>query len=587
MEREIIKLLVQKLQQLQPQLGTTKQYTKWVNKYVDTMLIAIKQAITAKVDKSQLKENEFSFPKHKVSLAMGRYGNPQNYIYPLMQQHNETSLLLEVRDGFSYPNNSQLTVMRFNPIYEDLLMEELLNLKLEKNQQLMDDIELNYTHIINVDIASLRGYINKTKQDIAERKNGQRYNEVLLRNLSAAQQLMTMTHEADDRNPHSAYLLERYKTDDCGRIYGEGCSLQRMRKEVRDAALGVCHKYDFKACAFAVMASLAHTINPNLKIGAVLDYIKNRAKIRVRIAADTGIDEKLIKSIFSAVGFGAKLRNTHFSAIRRELAKHARQQHDSSVWLEKNAWNHLGNDEYERLVANQTFTYIYEDFQQINATILQHYGDKELVINGFVYSNIDPNAQKLDKNGKRKKKSDYRTNEQKLAWIYQACETLAREQFEQLSGQKALLTTHDCIYFKQKLPASAILNITDELQQTFPYLRFEYEPIYPITDKQTYDSRFAEADEYERQHKALIAAKSIEHKDYESIYGYNEKFLKPQDVKTEYDYEVARREQIMRDVGITEYNVGSSAAIADLCDDEDEYWEPAAERQYWSEAVVD
>jgi len=587
MESELKQALIEKLQQLQPHLKNKGTYEKCVNKYVDTMLIAIKQAVTAKMDKSHLKAKEFSFPKHKVSLAVGRYGSPQHYIYPLMQQHEATSLLLEVRGGFSYPNNSQLTVMRFNPIYEELLMEELLNLRLEKNQQLMDEIEQNYTHIINVDIASLHGYINKTKQDIAECRKGQQYSEALLRNLSAAQQLLTMAHEADARNPHSAYLLERYKTDDCGRIYGEGYSLQRMRKEVRDAALGVCHKYDFKACAFAVMASLALTINPTLKIGAVLDYIKNRAKIRLRIAAETGIDEKLIKSIFSAVGFGAKLRNTHFSAIRRELAKHARQQHDSSVWLEKDAWNHLGNDEYERLVANQAFTYIYEDFQQINATILQHYSDKELVINGFVYSNIDHNAHKLDKNGKRKKKSDYRTNEQKLAWIYQACETLAREQFEQLSGQKALLTTHDCIYFKQKLPASAILNITDELQQTFPYLRFEYEPIYPITDKQTYDSRFSEADEYERQHKALIAAKSIEHKDYESIYGFNTKYLKPQDVKAEYDCEVAHRERFMRDVGITEYNVGCTVAISDLCDDEDEYWEPATERQYWREAVVD
>ena len=66
-----------------------------------------------------------------------------------------------------------------------------------------------------------------------------------------------------------------------------------------------------------------------------------------------------------------------------------------------------------------------------------------------------------------------------------------------------------------------------------------------------------------------------------------ETYLKPQDVKTEYQYEIARREQFMRDVGITEYNIGSTAIVTDQCDDEDDYWEPSTERQYCRETVAD
>jgi hypothetical protein len=583
MKNELRQILREELRNAQPQIKSELLYSRCVNKYVDAMLIEIQRALALNIKGWNLNEHEFAFSAVRAKHAAKRTGTQQQYNYHLMQKHPSTALLLESRKGSCYRNGfSQLSVMRFNPIYEDLLMEELLNLRLEKNQQRLDDIEQNYTHTIDVDLKSLQGYINKTQQTLAASKMGQRYNEALLRNLAAAQQLTVMAHEADASNPQSAYLRERYETADSGRIYGQGYSLQRMNKEVRHAALGVCHKYDFQASAFAVMASLAHAIDKDLKIGAVLDYIKNRTKIRQRIATRTGISVELVKEIFTAMGFGAELKNNPYNAIRGALAKAARQQHDSSVRLDKDIWNNLGADAYARLIGDQTFMFLYEDLQQINATILRKFSDDDIVIGNAVYSEIDPNAEK------KGKKTNKRSDLQKLAWIYQAFETQAREEFEKLSGQKALLTTHDCIYFKQKLSSEAVLDITVQLQQTYPYLRFEHEAIYPITDQQTYDSRFAEQVEYERQHKELIAAKEAEHSGYKSIYGFNETFLKPQAVKTEYEYEMQRREQFMRDVGITEYNIGSTAIIAGECDeDENDYWEPSTDRQYWRETVVD
>jgi hypothetical protein len=480
--------------------------------------------------------------------------------------------------------------MRFNPIYEELLMEELQDLKLDRNEELMDDLEKTYTHIVDVDVASLRGYINKTKQSIAENKKGFHYKEALLRNLTAAKQLMVMVHEADERNPHSAYLLERYETADCGRTYGKGLSLQCMRKEVREAALGVCHQYDFKACAFAVMAGLAHAIDPSLKIGGVLDYVRLRAKIRERIAKEVNVDIKLVKSVITAIGFGAKLRNTQFGAIRKELMLYAQNAHDKSIWLEKEDWNKLGEEEYKCLLANQTFINIYNEFQLINSTIINYFDDDGFEINGFVYSKIDPHAKRLDKNGKRKKASDFRTNAQKLAWIYQAFETQAREQFEQLSEQKALLTTHDCIYFKQKLPVSLKHDILYQLQQTFKYLTFEYRLVRPIVDDETYKSRFAEQIEFEREHKERMKEQELIAANTDLTNAWQEIFLKPHDVKVEYDYETIRREQFLRDVGYSVIKIGDRTIISEphkVDDVDDDYWEPSTDRQYWREAVVD
>jgi len=410
-----------------------------------------------------------------------------------------------------------------------------------------------------VDIASLRGFITKCKQTIAANSKGRWYADAELRNLSAAQQLMAIVHEADASNPSSPYLRERYDTGDTGRTYGQGYSLQRMPKEVRHAALGVCHKYDFKACAFAVMASLAHAINPTLKISAVLDYIKKRAVIRKRIAAQTGIDEKLVKEIFTAMGFGAELKKNSHNAIWRALGKAARKKQDKSVWLEKEVYNKLGEGAYEILISNQTFMFIYEDLQQINKTILQKYNHNDIVIGNAVYSDIDPNWEK------KKKKTNKRTKLQKLAWIYQAFETLAREQFEELAQQKALLTTHDCLYFKRKLSSEQIKTITYDLQKTYRYLQFEHEPIKPITTQEIIDERLANQVADEEAHKALIARQELAVKTYVSPNNWVQQTKKI--ALTDAEYEEQHKQQFIRDVGITEYNVGNTEGN----DDEYEY----------------
>jgi hypothetical protein len=308
----------------------------------------------------------------------------------------------------------------------------------------------------------------------------------------AAMQLQTQVIAPDSRCA-THYLHEHWEVADSGRTYGHGMSLQRMTQEVRHAALGCCHKYDFKASAFALMAGLANAIDPSVNSYALRDYIKNRAAIRQRIAHELGIDVAVVKEIFTALGFGAELKNNQHNAIRGTLAKVARQQHDPSERLPHDTYCNLGVVEYQRLIANTTFRFIYDELQIVNHTILSYFDGTPLVIDGRHYSQIDA------KTGKK------RNSRQKLAWIYQALESKAMREFASYAQQPVLLTTHDCIYFKQKLPASVVVDATHQLQQTYPYLRFEHEAIYPIATDQYYADLRVEADEFERQHHAFIA----------------------------------------------------------------------------------
>jgi len=163
------------------------------------------------------------------------------------------------------------------------------------------------------------------------------------------------------------------------------------------------------------------------------------------------------------------------------------------VRLPRDVYNNLGAEEFKRLVENRTFGYIYDELQHINKTIIAYFGTHELAFDDATYSELNP------KTGKK------RNERQKLAWIYQALEAMAMKQFAELAQQEPLLTTHDCLYFKQKLPASVVLDATVKLQDTFTFLRFEHEPIFPIAEQDQFEARRNEVKRVEAEHRRFIA----------------------------------------------------------------------------------
>jgi hypothetical protein len=479
--------LLAALKLAKPEIGKEYLYLRCVHKYVDAMIPAISAAIA-----NSQHVAEFAFRQSDMREAIGTIGKRQQYIYQLMKSDSRTSLLVVIRKGFRKEGLSALSTVALNPIYKELVMEELLNLRIESNQALLADIERSANYAVSVDPASLASYIRKTAETLGTTAKGDAYRDKLHRYLAAARQLHSMIQPADAANA-TPYIRERWELADSGRIYGQGYSLQRMPKEVRHAALGVCHKYDFKASAFALMAGLAHAIDPTLRVSAILEYVKDRQIIRQRIARELGIGEDLVKTIFTALGFGAELKNNPYNAIRGALARAARMRHDPTERLPRHIYNNLGAEEFQRLAENQTFAYIYEELQEVNHAILAYFEVNPLVIGENTYSDRDP------KTGKQ------RNDRQKLAWIYQALESQAMLEFVDLVDQEPLLTTHDCLYFKTKLPASTVADAAYLLQQRFPYLRFEHEAIYPIVDDVQFAARSAEKERFEIQHRQCIA----------------------------------------------------------------------------------
>jgi hypothetical protein len=472
-----------------------------------------------------VQEEAFSFPQKAVALKIKRssFNGKQVSIYNFMQRNENTSLLLLVRKGYSISGKrSEQSSVKLNPLFEDLVVKAIVQQAITQSSTVVPKHATaetkeygQFSFRANIDRKSLLAFIECTQQLYFSTKKEEHYKHALLQNLMAAMHLAELAQELNGEH----FIEEHWNTADSGRIFGLGSSLQRQRKIVRDAALGVCHKYDFKACAFAVMAGLASTINSKLKVPAVLDYVNNRAQIRKRIAAEVGISVNLVKEAFTSIGFGAELKDNYKCAIRSKIQKAAHIAYNGGVYIEdKELFANMGKAEFDRLMANITFMEIYNEFHLINETILN---------SSHLFGCGDLGFRPYKEVNEKGRKRSYRTL---LAYIYQSLEAVAMQQFSALTNQNPLLTTHDCIYLKTKLTATEIANITSKLQEDVPfqYLSFEYQSIFPITTREMYYGRYEEQREFERAHKekkakanltAMAQQFDFEVKDEEEIMG--------------------------------------------------------------------
>ncbi len=363
---------------------------------------------------------------------------------------------------------------------------------------------------------ALDSYIRATTQSLATKHNSA-YNNKLYRNLIASKRIKQRAVEQAD----GSYLIKEYWDQiDSGRVHGHGLSLQRVAKEVRHAALGRCAKIDFKASSYAILTSLALAIDPNLRVESLKSYIQYRTQVRIRIANAIGISEEWMKTIFTSLGFGAEVKDNPFNSIRKKL----------------------GSEKFNLLVANQEFAYIKQDLDVVRDTILKsdQFKGNEFSVGAYKYSAID------SKTGSK------RSRNQKLAWIYQAAERMALDiVIEHMpDNYSMLLPVHDCIYIKQRLSSSVLIELHFRLRKLFPLLSFEQEIIIPIHATQDHFKRDDGFAAEVAAHRARIAQEELDARGYKSQVAFVAEPPKVFDFRNEtvHDYELRRKRQFLLDI---------------------------------------
>lgn len=421
---------------------TLKPYQ--VDRCVDKYVAEVINELALQISSGNVDVGEIDFASDQVRARCDRIviEKKQRYVLTVMHEHPSTALILVEHEGNNITHKVSKVI--FNPRYKRDVLEALQqeNLIHELNRTYLDELEIKANWDVCVDVKAMRSYIRATRASVAEPGHEERYIETLTGNLLIANALLSRVRMVAG----TSVLSEYWEETDCGRMYGHGLSLQRVPRHVRNAALGPCHKYDFKASSYALMTSLALQIDPTLKVAAIKDYIKYRGAIRKRIADEVGITEEWMKEIFTAIGFGAKTSDNPYSYVRGKL----------------------GSEKYKLLMANDEFMYIKLQFEEVTDTIAKNFPSDDFEFFGRQYTSIDP------------KRGTKRSKAQKLAWIYQCMESVALRAFVDMAKAEPLLAAHDCLFFKNKLPLSNETDARYKLSQMFSLLNFEYEEVSPI-----------------------------------------------------------------------------------------------------------
>ncbi|OWY31669.1 hypothetical protein [Herbaspirillum aquaticum] len=405
------------------------QAQKCIDKYVDAMLSEIAYSVV----NFGFADDQLSLPITQMRENVGRIridGKNEWTVEFLHKNRNTSLVLIDFRGNVG--KNSRVSL---NPLYQNEIWSELIYLAPAPMPKLICETYAEANVHLKANLASLESFIKKTRITF-ERADGvsEKYCQKLLRNLLTARRLRDLAFEDEG----SFYLPEHWTETDSGRMYGRALSLQRISQEVRNAALGRCHKYDFKASSYGLMTGLAKNINPELKIATIGEYIRKRSDIRKKIASDIEISDEWMKDIFTSLGFGASTADNPYTSIRGKL----------------------GKEKYDVLMANRQFRHIYECMDAVRKTIAASFPD-DFEFLGRKYDAIDPNSEFHKK----------RTANQKLAWIYQVMESHAITHFGERAmehGYEPILFAHDCVYFSQKLPQALLEDIMYELNQMFP-----------------------------------------------------------------------------------------------------------------------
>ncbi len=485
-----------------------------VNRYADAVMQEIAFRF-ATITSEDIDAAEFNFSVNAVNKASGQVSllGKRPRIFTLMQLDTQTSLVIGTYKGNSITH--RVSKFTLNPRYKKEILTELITNNFTLTSAYIKNTKQKPNYSIPVVMDALDSYIKNTEKILSTAREG-KYKEKLTRNRLAAIRIRMEAQLQDD----GTHLVHEYWTQiDSGRIHGHGFSLQLAPKEVRHAALGRCSKIDFKASSYAILTSIALTINPQLKVESLKSYIKYRTPIRIRIAKSVGISEEWIKTIFTSLGFGAEVKDNPFNSIRKKL----------------------GQEKFNLLVANQEFAYIKQELDVVRDTILKsdYFSGDDFTIGDNTYTHLD------SKTGMK------RTKNQKLAWIYQAFERMALEIVinKMPKNFTMLLPVHDCLYIKQRLPSHVVLDLKDEIRQLIPLLDFEQELIIPIHADEDHDKFNLLIEAEELAHKQRVTVAEREARGYKSDI-MNSVHQKETDYKNETDaeYEHRRKQQFLRDI---------------------------------------
>ena len=187
-----------------------------------------------------------------------------------------------------------------------------------------------------IDIPNLKRYIRNIMIGIAE--NRFEYPQTMMNRVFSAKCILDIAQAT------GGVLSSQYETKATGRQYHKGINLQNCHTDVREAALGKCHKYDLSSSMYAVMLAVIgsrYQLDEQFLKRSMINYIVcNKKEVRSILAKDCltntntsqEFKEKIVKRTLQKIGFGSNPNNA-YGGIASEIYHQVDRMQFAKHWI--------------------------------------------------------------------------------------------------------------------------------------------------------------------------------------------------------------------------------------------------------------
>jgi len=441
---ESIKLIPQPIRG--PQRNNTELLTRYFNLVVAEVLLNQRR-------KDQQLLNLYHIRLQKIKRKLGQYTvNNKRYYWLNLFEQQPWSLYTTVKLGSNITEENTQVTLNFD-IMASGSLESIPRTVLIEHYDQLNRSEPSYVMATPIDLASLDLYIKRSKQSVTDPAKTMAHLAKIEQNLRQAVQIRQLVDNAE--------LIQPIKTSAFGRTYLGGLNLQNCSKTVREAALGKCYSIDFSVCSTAWRLHEAQKIQPDLLCKQTLRLIKDKNKFREDLAAViSDRDTRRAKTILTSIGFGADINNKPWPTGQDTYAVPAIREI-------------IGDYEVEALNNCSWFQeYIQEQQQQTNIIL-----ENELSLQ----PRQEVTAVVKDRSGRisRRKMMAYLYQKTEAWYLYNLLDFIVKH----WGRDQILLTVHDCIYTKLKIPMQEVNSLLESLNPYLQAERTEHYGHYELTDK--------------------------------------------------------------------------------------------------------
>jgi len=252
-------------------------------------------------------------------------------------------------------------------------------------------------------------------------------------------------------NKDTNKLTLEYDIKPAGRLYNQ---YSHLKKEIRNNLLHGYIEYDISTASYQFLYDFAAQIKKDLEAPLIQEYLSNKKAIRYKLAKELDTSYEVIKEILTAMGFGAKDKESYFEYYDDEILEVIKEPLNA---IEKILYeNNIPQEKWNNSIEIQKF------ISEIKIL-------KNLVAKYIKENYYNPKTKTLNINNKKKVFEKQFRSSQALSFLYQHYESnfllSMVKTYKKYTKNKDYFMLHDALIVKKDID----IKILEASKQTLDF----------------------------------------------------------------------------------------------------------------------